>query len=550
MLRRLQTRSWHTGLVLIFLLAARATMWSQKDAHAGSSNAAAAQLHQAVLKAEHGDVAGALASAETVVSQHPGYAPGFKFKGAMLEESGRAQEAEVCFEEALKLAPADQELLYKVGVFHLQAGDREQAVALFNRRLKVAPHDAETLFYLAQAYHLLGNNELALKTIEKSVKLDPGSAPILQKYGEFLCTSGDNTAALTWLQKAQRTDPSLDRIDFDLAVASYRNQDLENALQYSMKAAQLRPNDLTGLALLAETEVKLAKWQEAKPVFEHILALKSGDPASLLGLGHCELVLKQYQPAVDTLQLLLRQDATTILGHFYLSRAYAGLGRTADAQHEAELHSKLVEQASSVVPQEEREIEKATLVQARTLLREGHETEALQLFRERAKGPTATIGAPYLLVGVVYLYMGQSDDAERALNKALAIEPKVREAHTYLGLLALQRRSLDEAEAQFRAEQALNPNSQLAVAEMGEVRYQQQRWAEAVDQLTRSRTVSPALLYMLADSYFHLGNVKEGNLTAELAAGYAKGDEASIARLVELLNQNQQTEMARRIASR
>ena len=210
------------------------------------------------------------------------------------------------------------------------------------------------------------------------MKLDPEDAPVLQKYGELLCSSGDYVAALTWLKKAQQRDPKLDRIDFDLAVASYGNLDLENGAQYATTAVQLRPDDPRGLALLAEAEVKLARWQDAKPVYEHLLSLKSDDPAALLGLGHCELALKQYQPAVDTLQTLLRQDSRTILAHFYLSRAYAGLGQKAEAEHEAELHGKLVEQAASVVPQDEREVEKTTLVQARQMLSDGHEPDALQ----------------------------------------------------------------------------------------------------------------------------------------------------------------------------
>ena len=253
---------------------------------------------------------------------------------------------------------------------------------------------------------------------------------------------------------------------------------------------------------------------------------------------------------MDTLQLLLQQDPTTILAHFYLSRAYSGLGQTAAAEHEAELHAKLVEEAASVVPRDEREFEKATLVQAREMLTAGHEAEALQLFRERAKGPTATAGAPYLLVGVVYLYMGRSEDAQRSLVKALAVQPDVHEGHTYLGMLALQQQDLGKAETEFQAEIAADPNSQLAVAELGEVRYRQQRWQEAADELVRSRTVSPALLYMLSDSEFHLGKVKEANLTAELAVGYARGDRDSVQRIVDLLTRNQQSEIARQLARR
>lgn len=512
--------------------------------------AAAVQLHQAVLAAEHGNLAGALAEAGELTARFPAYAPGIKFKGAMLEATGHPQEAEASYEQALRLAPADTELLYSVGLYQLISGDRNRAVDLFTRRLKLAPRDAETLFYLAQAYHLQGNNELALRTIEKSAKLAPDNPAILQKQGELLSSSGDHVAALASLLKAQQLDPRLTRIDLDLAVASYRNQDLDNATKYASAAVQLRPDDPEGLILLAETEVKLAQWEEAEPVYRHLLTLRPDDPAALLGLGHCQLSLKQYQPAVDTLERLLQQDSTTILAHFYLARAYAGLGRKSEAEHEAALHGKLVEQAASVVPRDEREIEKAVLIQARQLLAQNKEADAVALFRAHSKGPTATEGAPYMLTGVVYLYMGRSEDAERSLRKAVFVEPKVREAHTYLGLIALQQRDFARAEADFQQELAQNPDSQLAVAELGEVRYRQGQWEAAADQLARSRTVSPALLFMLSDSYFHLGRINDANLTAELAVSYAHGDRESIERVLDLLNRNGQTDVASRLASR
>jgi Tfp pilus assembly protein PilF len=146
--------------------------------------------------------------------------------------------------------------------------------------------------------------------------------------------------------------------------------------------------------------------------------------------------------------------------------------------------------------------------------------------------------------------MGRSADAERCLRKALAIEPGVHDAHTYLGMLALQHNDLAEAEREFKTELASQPNSQLAAAEFGEVRYRQQRWTEAADQIAKSRTVSPALLYMLSDSYFHMGKVKEADLTAELIVDYSKDDKASVQRTVDLLNRNQQTELAQRLSTR
>ena len=530
------------------MLLLASTVASAQTGSRGGSATASAELHAAMLAAQHGDANHALELTRALVASYPGYEPGVKLEAALLEQAGQGTEAAAAYEKALKLAPNDGEVMVKAGVYRLLAGKYEEAIGLFARGLKQHPNDGDTLYYLAQAYHLKGNNELALKAIERCVKLEPENASVWQKYGELLCSSGDNEAAIRWLLKAQHADPSLDRIDFDLGVASYKNADLDNAAQYASKAAAAQPDDMKALSLLAEVDVKLAHWHDAEPVFERILSIKSDDEAALLELGHCQLALKQYDLAAESLGRVLQADPTQVLAHFYLSRAYAGLGRTADAQHEADLHARLLEQSASIVPVAEREVEKQTLVQARQLLTDDHEAEALQLFRERARGPTATPGAPYMLTGVVYLYMGRPDDAERCLRHALAIEPSVRGAHTYLGLLALQQADLDKAEGEFNAELAGDPNYQLAVAELGEVRYRQGRWQEAADQLARSRTVNPGLLYMLCDAYFRLGKLKEADLTAELIAGYAKDDREMVQRLLDLLNRNQQTELAQRLS--
>lgn len=155
-----------------------------------------------------------------------------------------------------------------------------------------------------------------------------------------------------------------------------------------------------------------------------------------------------------------------------------------------------------------------------------------------------------MLVGVSYLYMGRAQDADRCLRQAIVIEPAVRLAHTYLGLLALQHDNLAEAERQFNLELSKDPNSQLAVAELGEVRYRQARWAEAAELLARSRTVSPALLYLLSDAYFHLDKIRDANLTAELSADYGKDDAENLQRIIALLNRNQQHELAQRLAAK
>jgi uncharacterized protein HemY len=106
---------------------------------------------------------------------------------------------------------------------------------------------------------------------------------------------------------------------------------------------------------------------------------------------------------------------------------------------------------------------------------------------------------------------------------------------------------LSRSEKEFESELALDPNHPLAIAELGEVRYRQQKWSEAADLFVKSKTTIPRLLYMLCDSYFHLGEVSGADLTAESLAAYARSEPDVMRGLAELLNRNGQSELAQRL---
>jgi len=502
------------------------------------------QFHQALSLAEHGDRQGAMNVVLHLLEHRPDFAPAIKLKGMLLEEAGRTSEAATAYEDALKLAPNDEDLLLKAGLYKLSAGQTKEAIKLLQRCIRILPGDGDAQYYLAQAYHLNGQDDLALRAIQQGLKAEPDNVSVWQKYGELLCGTGDCQAGLRWLLKAQRSDAKLPRIDYDIAATDYRLMDLAGAAHYAARAVQSQPDDVTALQLLATADVKLAKWQEARIAFERILTFKSDDVESLLGLGQCEVELKNYPAAVDKLQSVLRLDPKRLLAHFYLSRAFAGMGRTADAQHEAALHQLMMEQMTFIRSVESDDRERPIKAQAQQLLEEHRERDALQLYREHFKGTPATPADAHVFVGKLYLFMGNTEDGLRSLHRALEVQPTVRGAHTYEGILALKLGDLSRAENEFKAELGNDPNYQVAIAEMGEVRYHQGLWSDAAEQLAKSRTTTPELLYMLCDSYFHIGRVSDANLTAETIAAYARNKPEIMKDLIQLLLRNGQTELA------
>jgi tetratricopeptide (TPR) repeat protein len=507
------------------------------------------QLHRALHLIQRGDQQGAMELTLKLLEQNPKFAPALKLKGMLLEESGQNAQAAAAYEEALKFAPDDPDLLLKSGIYKLAAGDRDEALKRLQHCTRITPRDGDAQFYLAQAYHVKGQDKSALVAIRQSLKAEPENPSVWQKFGELLCATEDCQTGLSWLIKAQRGDPKLAHIDFDIALSNYKLMDLPGAAQYAQHAVADRSDDLEALQLLATVDVKLARWGEAKTAFEQLQALRADDVETLLGLGQCELELNNFPTAIARLTSVLRIDPTRLQAHFYLSRAYAGLGRTADAQHEAALHQLMMQQLTFARSLENEQREGEIKAKVEQLLSANREDIALRIYQEHFKGTSATTADAYVFIGKLELLMGKMDEGLRNLHQALKIQPTVRGARTQEGILALKLGELNRAEKEFQAELAIDPNYQLAIAEMGEVRYHQQRWSEAADFLAKSKTITPELLYMLCDSYFRLGKVEDADLNAEAMAAYARNRPEIMHGLVELLVRNGQSDLANRLRS-
>jgi Tfp pilus assembly protein PilF len=506
-------------------------------------------LQRAVVLAERGYANEAMAIAEQLLAEDGKFEPAVKLKGMLLEESGRKEQAAVVYEQALRLSPNDTDLLLKLGIYKLQVRQWTEAISLLQHGARLLPKDGDIQFYLAQAYHLNGQDDLALRAIRASALAEPENATVLQKYGEFLCSNGDFANGLAQLSKALQKDAQLQGIEYDIGWAQYNLVDLAHAAESARAALARQPNDSSAWRLLALAEVKQQRWQQAKDAFEKLLSLKPGDAEVLQWLGQCDLEMKNYAGAEESLMSALKADPTQLLSHFYLARVYTALGRQADAQREASLHRMMMERVTFVRSLASEQRGEVIQPQVRELLAKHEEQASLKLYADYFKGTGATVADGYVFLGKVYLFMGDPEDGLRCLHHAVELRPNVRGAHTNEGLLALKNGDLTKAESEFTAELANDPNSQMAIAELGEVRYHQGRYAEAAEQIAKSHTMTPELLYLMCDSDFHLGKVQDANLTAELVAAYGRQNRALMQELMQLLQRNEQTETMQRLSA-
>jgi predicted Zn-dependent protease len=546
-----------TGLVYLAVAFATITLGAfnprsiaaSQSAGSAPTPAAAQQFHRALELAQHGDPEQAMTIVQQILAASPRYAPAFKLKGMLLQDAGHSAEAGAAFEEGLKYAPNDPDLIYETGIYKLATGDKTDALKLLEDCAKLQPRDGDTFFYLAQAYHLNGRDDDAIHAIERSAELEPDNAAVWQKYGELQCTGSDCAQGLKWLKKAERMDASLPHLGYDIGSADYKLMDLAGAEQSLSHEIAAHPDDVTALDLLASTEIRLSNWQDAKDDYMRLSSSKPNDPDVMLSLGHCELELKDYSTAISTLQRLLGIAPERFVAHFYLSRAYVAIGNTEAAQHEAALHQLMMSQSTFVGLGGREAREHIITAESHQLLAAHRKDEARQLYLRNFKGTTASVADSWVFIGKLELYAGDGSEGLKDLQHALALDPKVHGAHTCVGIYDLKLNKLDDAEAEFKAELANDPSYQLAIAEMGEVRYHQQRWQDAATLLAKSKTVTPELIYLLCDAYFHLNRPADADLNAETAAVYGRHDPQFMLGLVELLRRNGQTELAARLSA-
>ena len=126
----------------------------------------------------------------------------------------------------------------------------------------------------------------------------------------------------------------------------------------------------------------------------------------------------------------------------------------------------------------------------------------------------------------------------RMLGIARKQMPDSARIAAYLGLVELSSGETGAAEESFRSALALDSRDVLALFGIGGIRYQQKRWAEAVEYFEKSRTADPGALYMLCDAYFRINRTEDAMLTAEVIRALGSDNKDLLNSLDDLVRLN------------
>ncbi len=176
----------------------------------------------------------------------------------------------------------------------------------------------------------------ARTALEQVLQLDAKSPTALRQLGELELQAGDNAKAADHLKRAREVRPE------DATAAFYEGQarnkigdfaGARDALEASLK---LTPGQSEARLLLGDVYLSLKDPKAAEDQFEAAQLLDSNSVAAQVGSARALVAEGNFTAAVEQLEPLTKSQPDNAQVFEALSKAYSGLGKTAEAQTAAD----------------------------------------------------------------------------------------------------------------------------------------------------------------------------------------------------------------------
>jgi predicted Zn-dependent protease len=297
------------------------------------------------------DPAAALAAAEAVLRAQPGLPQAELLAGQALRRTGALPDAIRRLAALAARFPAVPAVQWELGQAASAAGETAQAIRALETLTRQVPDVADGWFLLATQLRLAGRDDAAWRADLSGIgaaardpqlvhaamamndgdldaalaRLDaraagrPEDPPALRLRGEILWRQGDMVGAMALVEQAVRAAPGFDLArEFLIRLLMQANR-LPEALAHA-RTLQASPVKTPGHRLiLASVLVRLGEQEEARALYEELLAARPDQPLVWQNLGHVLKTLGRQADAVTAYREAVTRQPT--LGEAWWSLA-------------------------------------------------------------------------------------------------------------------------------------------------------------------------------------------------------------------------------------
>lgn len=242
--------------------------------------------------------------------------------GAILLDSGRADEGRTMLEEVLARDPNHRASLLILARHRMNTGDPAGAANLRRRVVALNPDDVEALRELNQAQRQTGDWSGALVSARSLVRLPGVTAPDHIALSDAALRAGFAEESRTALANAEALAP--DSLDVLLARCAQagREQNNARALEYATRATQRHPTSGPAWSSKGYSLIALGRPAEAVEALETAVRLDPRAVNGWINLGHALMLKREVGRAIEVLERAEQLAPDSPDGQFFLGQAY------------------------------------------------------------------------------------------------------------------------------------------------------------------------------------------------------------------------------------
>lgn len=423
---------------------------------------------------------------------------------------GKRDQAAQLVDAALKADPGFLQALYLKAALRESENKTAEAAAVYQQILAADPAQFRAHLALASLHLKKGNIESADSAIQAAERVAEKAPLVRYARARLELQRGNPEKASTALMEILRAAP--DHLPSMLAysMASYSMGNYEQSINYAGKVLNAAPNNLVAARIVAGSQVRVGDNLGALKTLKTALAKHPEDPALLALAGDVHLKLGDHDKAMDYLD---KAVALQPQNAFIKSRRAVGhlaSGDRDEAVADLEAAAKLSERAGQ-----------ADLALVSLHLKDKDYDKALQaiaaLEKKLPNNPvTHNLRAAALL--------GKKDHAgaRKALERALAIQPKFFPAALNLARLDIQDKQPERAHKRFEAILASDAGNVKAMLALASLAATQKDEKAAVAWLEKAAQVDPTAMEPRAQLVQHFLSKKDSRKALTWAREAAK----------------------------
>jgi choline-sulfatase len=181
----------------------------------------------------------------------------------------------------------------------------------------------------------------ARAALQKVLAVNPKSPTALRQLGELELNAGDYEKAAQHLKAAVEVRPEDATAAFYEGEALEKSHDLAGARDALESSLKLLPGQFPARLLLGQVYLSLKDTKAAEDQLEAALLIQSSSVEAQIGLASVYVAEHKFEEALSQLEPLSKGQPKNAEIFALLSQAYAGLGKTAEAQ-QAEARARML----------------------------------------------------------------------------------------------------------------------------------------------------------------------------------------------------------------